>query len=215
LAVSWLSPAPGVARLSELDPVTSNSQPRLFIERADRLSRLYAAFLGLPAEPVCFASRADALSSLLYIWLERKPRLRDISARKRGVQILQDLIVIMVVEDDQVIQALVEESLTEAGFEPAIAASGEEAVTLLRGARNHYRALVTDISLLGTMDGWKVAKQAREIDPTLPIVYITGAAADEWTSQGVPNSVLLTKPFAPAQLVTAVAQLLNKAPPPA
>jgi DNA-binding response OmpR family regulator len=83
---------------------------------------------------------------------------------------LQDLIVIMVVEDDQVIQALVEDSLTEAGFEPAIAASGEEAVTLIRGARNHYRALVTDISLLGTMDGWKVAKQAREIDPTLPIV---------------------------------------------
>jgi DNA-binding response OmpR family regulator len=128
---------------------------------------------------------------------------------------LQDLIVIMVVEDDQVIQALVEESLTEAGFEPAIAASGEEAVTLLRGARNHYRALVTDINLLGTMDGWKVAKQAREIDPTLPIVYITGTAADEWASQGVPNSVLLTKPFAPAQLVTAVAQLLNNAPPPA
>jgi DNA-binding response OmpR family regulator len=128
---------------------------------------------------------------------------------------LPDLIVIMVVEDDQVIQALVEDSLTDAGFEPAIAASGEEAVTLLRGARNHYRALVTDINLLGTMDGWKVAKQAREIDPTLPIVYITGAAADEWASQGVPNSVLLTKPFAPAQLVTGVAQLLNNAPPPA
>jgi DNA-binding response OmpR family regulator len=126
---------------------------------------------------------------------------------------LQDVIVIMVV--DQVIQGLVEESLTEAGFEPAIAASGEEAVTLLKGNRSHYRALVTDINLLGTMDGWKVAKQAREIDPTLPIVYMTGTAADEWASQGVPNSVLLTKPFAPAQLVTAVAQLLNSAPRPA
>jgi CheY-like chemotaxis protein len=101
------------------------------------------------------------------------------------------MIVIMVVEDDQVIQGLVEESLTEAGFEPAIAASGEEAVTLLKGNRNHYRALVTDINLLGTMDGWKVAKQAREIDPTLPIVYMTGTAADDWASQGVPNSVLL------------------------
>ena len=128
---------------------------------------------------------------------------------------MQDLIMIMVVEDDQVIQALVEESLTEAGFESAIAASGEEAVTLLRGNRNYYRALVTDINLLGTMDGWEVAKQAREIDPILPIVYMTGAGADEWASRGVPNSVLLTKPFAPAQLVTAVAQLLNSAPRPA
>jgi DNA-binding response OmpR family regulator len=126
---------------------------------------------------------------------------------------LQELVVIMVVEDDQLIQALVEDALTEGGFEPSIAASGEEAVTLLRGNRSHYRALVTDINLLGTMDGWEVAKQAREIDPAFPIVYMTGAAADQWASHGVPNSILLNKPFAPAQLVTAVAQLLNNAPP--
>jgi CheY-like chemotaxis protein len=101
---------------------------------------------------------------------------------------LQDLIMIMVVEDDQIIQALVEASLTEAGFEPAIAASGEEAVTLLRGNRSHYRALVAAINLLGTMDGWEVAKQAREIDPTLPIVYMTGAAADEWARGAFPTA---------------------------
>ena len=85
-------------------------------------------------------------------------------------------------------------------------------MTLLRGNRSHYWALVTDINLRGTMDGWEVAKQAREIDPSLPIVYMTGAAPDDWASHGVPNSVLLDKPFAPAQLVIAVAQLLNNAP---
>jgi hypothetical protein len=42
---------------------------------------------------------------------------------------------------------------------------------------------------------------------------MTGAAADAWTAQGVPNSILLQKPFAPAQLVTAVSQLLNAMPP--
>jgi DNA-binding response OmpR family regulator len=63
------------------------------------------------------------------------------------------------------------------------------------------------------MDGWEVAKQAREIDPTFPIVYMTGAAADQWASHGVPNGILLTKPFAPAQLVTAVSQLLNPGAP--
>lgn len=121
---------------------------------------------------------------------------------------------IMVVEDDQTIQGMVEEALSDGGFEAAIAASGEEAVTLLRGNRNHYRALVTDINLLGTIDGWEVAKQAREVNPAFPIVYMTGAAADEWASHGVPNSILLTKPFAPAQLVTALAQLLNAGSPP-
>ena len=126
---------------------------------------------------------------------------------------MADLLVIMVVEDDQQIQSLVEEALSDGGFEAAIAGSGEEAVTLLRGNRSHYRALVTDINLLGTMDGWEVARQAREIDPAFPVVYMTGAAADQWASHGVPNSVLLCKPFAPVQLVTAIANLLNAGTP--
>ncbi len=42
-----------------------------------------------------------------------------------------------------------------------------------------------------------------------PDVFLTAASADKWASEGVPNSVLLTKPFAPAQLVTAISQLLN------
>ncbi len=122
---------------------------------------------------------------------------------------MEDLIIILVVEDDQLIQSVVEEAVTEGGFEPAIAASGEEAVTLLLENQGKYRALVTDINLLGKMDGWEVAKRAREIDPEFPIVYMTGASADEYGSRGVPNSLLLTKPFAPAQLVTAISQLLN------
>jgi CheY-like chemotaxis protein len=119
------------------------------------------------------------------------------------------LILVLVVEDDQLIQAMVEGALTDGGFEAAIAGTGEEAVTLLQGNNDKYRALVTDINLAGKLDGWEVAKRAREIKPDLPVIYMTGAAADQWTSHGVPNSILLTKPFAPAQVVTAVSQLLN------
>ena len=81
-------------------------------------------------------------------------------------------------------------------------------MTLLRGNKGTYRALVADVKLRGRMDGWEVAKHAREIDPNFPIIYMTGAGADQWPSHGVPKSLLLTKPFAPAQLVTAVSQLL-------
>ena len=120
-----------------------------------------------------------------------------------------DLLVVLVVEDDAPVQTIVEEVLTDGGFEPAIAASGEEAVTLLKGIKGKYRALVTDIQLRGVMDGWEAARRAREIDPEFPIVYMTGGNAADWPSRGVPNSILLTKPFAPAQLVTAVSQLVN------
>jgi CheY-like chemotaxis protein len=129
------------------------------------------------------------------------------------LETLEDLLVVLVVEDDHGIQSVVEEALTDGGFEPAIAPSGEEAVTLLKGRLTRYCALVTDIRLRGTMDGWEVARQAREIDPAFPIIYITAAHADQWASQGVPNSILLNKPFAAAQLVTAVSQLLNSGTP--
>jgi hypothetical protein len=42
-----------------------------------------------------------------------------------------------------------------------------------------------------------------------PVVYLTDESADAWGSQGVPNSLILRMLFAPAQLVTAVSQLLN------
>jgi DNA-binding response OmpR family regulator len=117
---------------------------------------------------------------------------------------------ILVVEDDQSIQSIVEEALSDGGFEPAIASSGEEALTALRGTGSKYRMLVLDIKLgRDGIKGWDVARRARAINPALPVIYMTGADADDWAIQGVPKSILLNKPFAPAQLVTAVAQLLN------
>jgi CheY-like chemotaxis protein len=123
---------------------------------------------------------------------------------------LENLLVILVVEDDQLIQSVVEDTLGDGGFEIVIAASGENAVELLDAARGRYRALVTDINLRREgIDGWHVARHAREIDPEFPVVYMSGDSAADWASKGVPNSILLPKPFAPAQLLTAVSQLLN------
>jgi DNA-binding response OmpR family regulator len=50
---------------------------------------------------------------------------------------VKDLLMILVIEDDQLLQAIVEEALSEAGFETSIAASGEEAVTLIKGNKAH------------------------------------------------------------------------------
>jgi DNA-binding response OmpR family regulator len=108
---------------------------------------------------------------------------------------------------------MIEDALRDAGFECSIVSSGEEALTLFSGHKDSYRALVTDINLRGSVDGWEVARRIRESAPGIPVVYMTGASADQWTAHGVPHSILLNKPFAPAQLVTAVAQLLNAGAP--
>jgi len=117
--------------------------------------------------------------------------------------------VVLVIEDDPDIQFFLEEALRDGGFEPAIAGSGEEAVTLLKAFRSNYAALITDIKLLGRLDGWRVAQAAREVDPAFPVVYITGAASDDWSVLGVPDSVLLYKPFAATEVVATITRLLG------
>ena len=117
---------------------------------------------------------------------------------------------ILVIEDDVQLQTTIEAALEDEGLESAIAATGEEAVTLLKSDSSDYRALVVDIRLLGRIDGWEVARTARRVDPDVPVVYITGVAADRWEAQGVPRSVLLKKPFAPAELVTVIQRLLDE-----
>jgi DNA-binding response OmpR family regulator len=122
---------------------------------------------------------------------------------------VSELPLILVVEDEYALQRIVQDALTDGGFETEVLSSGEEALTLFKGGIKEYRALVTDVNLKGHLSGWDVAKQIREINPACPVIYMTGAAAGQWASHGVPNSILLEKPFAPAQLVTAVAILLN------
>jgi two-component SAPR family response regulator len=59
----------------------------------------------------------------------------------------------------------------------------------------------------------EIPGRVREIDPAFPVIYISGISAADWPSKGVPHSIMLAKPFAPAQLVTAISNLINNATP--
>ena len=120
-------------------------------------------------------------------------------------------IIVLIVEDEAAIQHVLEDALTQGGFAVTFASSGEQAITMLDKDGASYSALITDINLSGGLTGWDVAKHAREINDKLPVLYMTGASAHDWGSKGVPNSQLMPKPFATAQVVTAVAQLINAA----
>lgn len=126
---------------------------------------------------------------------------------------MQSVPVVLVVEDDEPLQLIVRDALKEGGFDRTTVASGEAAMAMIESGVVKYSALLTDVSIRGSMKGWEIARLVRQIDPAFPIIYMTGVAADEWASEGVPNSILLKKPFAPAQLVTAVSQLLNAGSP--
>ena len=84
---------------------------------------------------------------------------------------MENQIVVLVVEDDQLVQSVVEDCLSDGGFEAVIASSGDNAVELLDASERKYHALVTDINLSPSkFDGWDVARHARQIDPYFPVV---------------------------------------------
>ena len=123
----------------------------------------------------------------------------------------QTAVLILLAEDDHLVASNLLEGLEEAGYQALHAGSGKAAIDLLNTRATDIRALVTDIQLGPGPDGWQVAHRAREINPTLPVIYASGDSADVWAANGVPNSIMLQKPFAIAQLVTAVSQLITAA----
>ena len=121
--------------------------------------------------------------------------------------------IVLVVEDEPLIGLSVEDALNEAGYDVRLIHTALEALHELESAAENYCALVSDIRLEDDKDGWQVARRARELNPLLPVVYMSGDSAVDHSAQGVPHSLMVQKPFAAAQIVMAVSTLINKAPP--
>lgn len=122
------------------------------------------------------------------------------------------MVPLLVVEDEAFVLIDLQSTLEDSGYTVLTATSAKEAFKLLEERIADIRGLITDIDIgPGDITGWDVAQRAREAKPELPVVYMTGASADQWAARGVPNSILIPKPFAPAQMITAVSQLLNSA----
>ena len=118
---------------------------------------------------------------------------------------------VLIAEDEFLIQATLEDVVTEAGFGHLAVSNADNAIRALEEDSARFCALITDVRMPGQTNGWDLARRARELQPLMPVIYMTGDSAKDWAAQGVPNSVLLQKPFVHAQLVTALTTLLNDA----
>lgn len=118
-------------------------------------------------------------------------------------------ILLLLVDDDDLVRAVLEEALEDGGYKVLVSKNADEAYSIIDNKRSQLRGLITDINLGYGPDGWDIARRAREVAPELPVVYMSGASGHEWASHGVPNSTLIKKPFAPAQIITAISALIN------
>lgn len=114
---------------------------------------------------------------------------------------MQDRLLLMV-EDEALTALSLEDALESAGFVVLHASDGHEAFALLQDHQRQLSALITDIKLGNGLNGWALAKKARELDPTIPEVYISGDSAHEQTQLGISQSLMLQKPFHAGELAS-------------
>lgn len=111
---------------------------------------------------------------------------------------------VLVADDDAMVRFVLVEEFEGAGCVVTEAADGAQALDHLRG--DAFDLLVTDIRMPG-LDGWTLAERARDLQPDLPILYVTG-----WSDEAprpVAGGAVLGKPFRTAELVPAATRLLR------
>ena len=77
---------------------------------------------------------------------------------------------ILVVEDDKGIRALMEDALTDAGYEPILACNGLEALDVLD--KKHIDLTILDI-MMPKLDGYELLEQIRESGMDMPVLMVT------------------------------------------
>ena len=116
---------------------------------------------------------------------------------------------ILLVDDDPVITAGTGNDLAEKGYEVTTADSGEKAIELLN--KSFFDLVITDL-VMGSMDGISVLKQAKEINPELSVIILTGFGDMVSAIDAVRLNAddYLLKPCEPEQMYSSVAHCLEK-----
>jgi len=117
---------------------------------------------------------------------------------------------VLLVEDNDLVRSLEQKVLTTAGMKVRHAPDGVEALNLLQAAPNDFDLIVTDV-IMPNMNGVDFALRALEIRPDLRILFVSGYTEDIVQLDDFPEGTVafLEKPFAPAALGKAVAELLG------
>jgi putative two-component system response regulator len=117
---------------------------------------------------------------------------------------------ILVIDDEAIVRMLVVEILEAAGHSVVDADSAERALDLLDGG--DFDLVVSDVIMPG-LSGLELLQRVQAQQASLPVVLVTGAGTYETLSQALMRGAagLVTKPFAHADLQSAVADAIERA----
>ncbi|WP_312933373.1 response regulator [Pseudomonas sp.] len=116
---------------------------------------------------------------------------------------------VLIVEDDEQVRGLLQQSLAEEGLTCHCAADAEQALALLRSQPN-IELLISDVGLPG-MNGRQLAEIARMLLPSLKVLFVTGYAETAMARDQFldPGMELMCKPFTMQRLRERVGLMLQ------
>lgn len=116
---------------------------------------------------------------------------------------------ILAVDDQRYFRELVEDLLSEEGWETQTAGSGEEAIRILEQSR--FDIILTDLVMPG-MDGCDLVHRIKERDPEQDIIVVTGVVDVKTAVDAMKlgASDYLLKPFDRATLIGSVENLMQR-----
>jgi len=120
---------------------------------------------------------------------------------------------ILLAEDEDQVRSAVVQILQRAGYRTIAAATGLDAIALLRDGTEPVHLVLLDVVMPG-LGGPETWEQLRALRPGLRVLFSSGYADDRYRELLPPGAVLLEKPFRAEELLHRVRQTLDEVSPP-
>lgn len=101
---------------------------------------------------------------------------------------------VLLVDDDENILDVVQESLRDAGYAVLTAANGSQALQILTEDAGKLDVVFSDVSMPGGMSGIELAQHAYQVRPNLRVILTSGYSPN-WLPELPPNCEFLPKPY--------------------
>ena len=116
---------------------------------------------------------------------------------------------ILLAEDEAALGQIIKESLETRDFEVLLCEDGDKAFKTYK--TESPEVLVLDV-MMPKKDGFTLAKDVREIDDTIPIIFLTAKSQTQDVVEGftIGGNDYLKKPFSMEELIVRIHNLINR-----
>lgn len=121
---------------------------------------------------------------------------------------------ILLAEDDENLGQLLYTYLQGKGYSVSLARTGKAAYEKYNGNKTQFDFLIFDV-MMPEMDGFTLAKEIRELDKQIPILFLTAKALKEDKLRGfdIGADDYMTKPFSMEELLARIQAILRRTAP--